>query len=220
MLIQELPVATKSSKTQRVDPIDPVRTQLIDARRSQILEAATRVFASKGFHAATIRDIAREAGIADGTIYLYFKSKPDLLLGILHQLNESNSRQADLAQSLEGDVRSFFARYVGHRLTVMEENLPAFRALLPDILINAELRDRYLHEIIEPSFRIAEPMLQQWVDTGAVRPVNVALALRAVSGTFLGMLILRMLGDATVEKMWSELPELLTQMIFDGLKLE
>lgn len=217
MLIQELPVTAKSSKSQRVDPI---QAQLIDARRSQILEAATRVFASKGFHAATIRDIAREAGIADGTIYIYFKSKPDLLLGILHQLNESNSRQADLAQSLEGDVRSFFVRYVGHRLTVMEENLPAFRALLPDILINAELRDRYLREIIEPSFRIAEPMLQQWVDTGAIRPVNVPLALRAVSGTFLGMLLLRMLGDTTVEKMWSQLPELLTQMIFDGLTLE
>ncbi len=40
----------------------------IDRRRAQILEAASRVFARKGFHRTTVREVAREAGIADGTI--------------------------------------------------------------------------------------------------------------------------------------------------------
>ncbi|MCP3951353.1 MAG: TetR/AcrR family transcriptional regulator [Desulfobacterales bacterium] len=45
-----------------------------------ILEAAIKVFAQQGFHQATISQIAREAGVADGTIYLYFKNKEDILV--------------------------------------------------------------------------------------------------------------------------------------------
>jgi len=46
----------------------------------QILEAAIKVFAEQGFHQATISQIAREAGVADGTIYLYFKNKEDIMV--------------------------------------------------------------------------------------------------------------------------------------------
>lgn len=46
----------------------------------RILEAAVKVFAEKGFHQSTISQIAREAGVADGTIYLYFKNKDDILV--------------------------------------------------------------------------------------------------------------------------------------------
>ena len=199
---------------------DPIQAQLVDARRNQILDAATQVFAKKGFHGATIRQIAQQAGIADGTIYIYFQNKPDLLLGILNRLNETERRATDLRQGLTGDFRGFFVRYVRHRLTVMEENLRAFQAVLPDILANAELRERYLREVIEPSFKLAEPVMQAWIATAVIRPGNVALMLRAVSGMFLGMLVLRMMGDTTVEKMWSELPEFLTGIFFDGLLQE
>jgi len=53
---------------------DTVQELHIAARRNQILEAAASVFAAKGFHPTTIKDIAKEAGIADGTIYNYFES--------------------------------------------------------------------------------------------------------------------------------------------------
>jgi TetR/AcrR family fatty acid metabolism transcriptional regulator len=51
-----------------------------EARRRAILESAVRVFAENGFFAARIRDIAAGAGVAEGTIYLYFDGKDDLLL--------------------------------------------------------------------------------------------------------------------------------------------
>ena len=46
----------------------------------QILEAAVKVFARQGFHQSTVAQIAKEAGVADGTIYLYFKNKNDILV--------------------------------------------------------------------------------------------------------------------------------------------
>lgn len=54
-------------------------------KRNLITEAAIEVFADKGFHQARVSDIAKRAGVADGTIYLYFKSKEDLLLSIFEQ---------------------------------------------------------------------------------------------------------------------------------------
>jgi TetR/AcrR family transcriptional regulator, fatty acid metabolism regulator protein len=61
-------------------------------KRERILVAAERIFARHGFFAARVSEIAREAGVADGTIYLYFKSKDDLLISLfenrMKQVNE------------------------------------------------------------------------------------------------------------------------------------
>ena len=54
-------------------------------KRNRILQAAVKVFAEKGFYVARVSDVAREAGVADGTIYLYFASKGDLLRGLFEE---------------------------------------------------------------------------------------------------------------------------------------
>ena len=54
-----------------------------DARRAQLLEAAKRVFAARGYRAANIADICEEAGVARGTIYQYFRNKRDVLIALL-----------------------------------------------------------------------------------------------------------------------------------------
>lgn len=58
--------------------IDPMKQN--SEKYLRILEAAIKVFAEQGFHQSTISQIAREAGVADGTIYLYFKNKDDILV--------------------------------------------------------------------------------------------------------------------------------------------
>src|SRR4029079_7220482 len=122
-----------------------VQALLIDARRTQILDAATNVFAEKGFHDATIRQVAQRAGIADGTIYLYFANKTELLLGILNRLNESEHRARDLG-AVTGDFRTSFIAYLRNRLTRMDEIFRTFHAVLPDLIANPELRARYASE--------------------------------------------------------------------------
>ena len=57
-------------------------------RRNTIIRAAITVIAEKGFHKTKIIDIARQAGVADGTIYLYFKNKDDLLIKIFEEILE------------------------------------------------------------------------------------------------------------------------------------
>src|SRR5205823_9371335 len=132
---------------------DPIQELVKKARRNQILDAATKVFAEKGFHPSTIKDIAREAGIANGTIYNYFENKTALMLGILDRMNESDRRDEDFSKFTEGDFRSFMKTYLRHRLTVLKaDNFEVFKVVVSEILVNQELRELYYRKIVEPTF--------------------------------------------------------------------
>jgi TetR/AcrR family transcriptional regulator, fatty acid metabolism regulator protein len=66
----------------------PEPTRAGGDKRERILDAAERIFGQRGFFAARVSEIAREAGVADGTIYLYFKSKDDLLISLFESRME------------------------------------------------------------------------------------------------------------------------------------
>ena len=72
-----MPVATSTRR--------PARSQKTGDKRDLILRAATKLFARRGFFNAQVADVAREAGIAAGTVYLYFQSKDDLLISIFER---------------------------------------------------------------------------------------------------------------------------------------
>ena len=84
-------------------------------KRERILVAAERIFARHGFFAARVSDIAREAGVADGTIYLYFKSKDDLLISLfenrMKQVND-RLRQAIADRPPTEQLRAFVHTYL------------------------------------------------------------------------------------------------------------
>ncbi len=199
---------------------DPIQEILVSARREQILDAATTVFAEKGFHRATIKDIARQAGIADGTIYTYFASKTEVLLGILHRLNESSERAQHFASGSEQDIRTFFTAYVRQRISLLWPNAQVFQAVLPELLANAELRQQYYDQVLVPTFKLGEHYFQMQREEGNLRQIDLPLTARAIAGTLLGLLVLQLLGDQEIATRWQELPEVLTTLLFDGLKPE
>jgi AcrR family transcriptional regulator len=200
------------------DTHDPIQELLITARHNQILDAATKVFAEKGFHRATIKDIARVAGIADGTIYTYFPSKTDVLLGILNRLNESTEREQHFALEGEQDVRSFFTAYLRQRMSLLWPNAEVFQAVLPEMLANAELRELYYQQVLAPTFNIAEHYFDMQSKEGQLRQVDVPLTVRAIAGMLFGLLMIQLLGDEEITARWEELPGVLTTLLFDGLK--
>ena len=72
-----MPVATPARRAPR--------SQHTGDKRDLILKAATKLFARRGFFNAQVADVAREAGVAAGTVYLYFQSKDDLLISIFER---------------------------------------------------------------------------------------------------------------------------------------
>jgi TetR/AcrR family fatty acid metabolism transcriptional regulator len=84
-------------------------------KRERILVAAERIFARHGFFAAKVADVAKEAGVADGTIYLYFKSKDDLLISLFERrMLEVNTalRAATDGKPPREQLRAFVRTYL------------------------------------------------------------------------------------------------------------
>ncbi|GAB4192039.1 MAG: TetR/AcrR family transcriptional regulator [Roseiflexaceae bacterium] len=192
--------------------------QVAALRRAQILDAATNVFAEKGFHRSTIRDVARAAGVADGTIYNYFANKTALLVGILDRITEPERRGDSLAAMGQGDLRAFFRDYFRQRLSALGgSGLKGLRVVISEMLVDAELRQNYVERVVAPSAVVAEPHFQRLLEGGQLHPGDTPLLLRAISGMFLGLIVQRLLGDPQLEAEWERLPDLLTTLLLDGL---
>lgn len=72
----------QSKRKNAVQAIEPAEEKSRNGKREAILRAAAQVFAQSGYFNAKVSDVARKAGVADGTVYLYFKNKDDLLTSI------------------------------------------------------------------------------------------------------------------------------------------
>ena len=196
---------------------DEVRDLVVRARREQILGAATRVFAKKGFSRATTREVARTAGVSEGTIYNYFEDKDALLLAILDRLNETERRAAAFEEGMATDFRGFLEQYLRRRMSLIWENREVFRAVLSEMLVNAELRERYLQHVVDPTMKIAEENFRVRMEQGEARETDAPLAMRSVAGAVLGVLVMGLLGDEEIYSRWEEVPDVLARLLIHGL---
>ena len=193
----------------------------IPAKRGQILDAAALVFAEKGFHPATIRDVARQAGVADGTIYNYFASKSDLLLGIFDRARaaivQANPAPAPGDLSFRGYLRTFLAQPLQ---ALAGQNLPLFRIVVSELMVNAELRERYTAQILVPTLSGAEEYLRAQAQAQglSLRPGLLEDTVRVISGLVLGLLLQFALGDETLQARWDEFPAFVADLIAMGLE--
>ena len=169
-------------------------------RTAELLEAARRLFAEQGFHATTVEDIAAAAGVAKGTVYLYYKSKHDvywaaLERGITELLNEIQTRlEAEAAP--EDKVRAFIAI----KIRYFETNRDFFRIYF------SELGSGFSHPTqMPPQFeqmylqqaRILEAVLQQGIQDKAIREIRTDTAAVAISDLIRGIIVQRLLGWST-----------------------
>lgn len=198
---------------------DPIRDQLLEARRNQILDAAAVVLAEKGFHNATTKEIAATAGVSEGTIYNYFDNKFGLLIGLMSRLAEVDQLPAEMSASVQSDVRDFFVSAFEHRLDRIESGEGLLQAILPEVFVNPDLRRQFYREYVLPITILLERYVEDQVERGRLRPVDVSLTVRALQATFVGLLVLRILGDEALCTGWEQVPELLALVFFEGLSV-
>lgn len=199
---------------------DPVARLRTETRRRQILAAAAEAFAEKGFHRTKVRDVADRAGLAEGTIYNYFGGKDDLLLGLLDALNETDAREDAFAAAERMKPKRFVREYVAHRLDALEPHLDVLRPILSELLVDEDLRQRYLRETVEPTLAMAERYFAARSAAGEIAELDAGLLARAMAGQVLGLALLRMLGDERLARDWDGLATVLPALLLDGLRAD
>ncbi len=117
-------------------------------KRDRILEAAIKVFAAEGFYNAKVSQIAHAAGVADGTIYLYFKSKDDLLINLFEDRMERVNANLREAIDTESSAIARLKRIVSLHLELVEQN----REMAEVISVELRQWSKFIREYSNPKF--------------------------------------------------------------------
>lgn len=119
-----------------------------NAKYEAILESAIKVFARKGFHKSRISEIAAEAAVADGTIYLYFKNKDDILISLFEDKLEQIIRNLRVEIRQEKDPVEKLRKFIQTHLELVNRN--------PDlaVVLQVELRqsNKFMKEYVPAKF--------------------------------------------------------------------
>ena len=159
------------------------RTDRTGDKRSRIVDAAIKIFAEKGFYTARVSAIAREAGVADGTIYLYFENKDDLLIQVFE---ESMDRVIEsLRVALEGatEPSERLRRFIEHHLALVEENRELAEVLTVELRQSAKFMKEHKNPRFAEYLRFAAELVEDGVRAGIFRAdVTPWLLARALFG--------------------------------------
>lgn len=170
--------------------------KVIEDRREQIIDAALRVFARKGFTRATNKDIAREAGITPGLIYYYFDSK-EALFNALIETRSPLSMLRTLPEEMlalppEPLMRLLFKRILS--MVESEEFIGLIRVLLPEVMHgdNPRLADG-INGGIQRAMGLLRSFLDAKIQSGELRPLDSSLTVQVLFGSMVGFVLRRQL---------------------------
>jgi len=188
-------------------------------RRAEILAAAGRVFARKGFERSTTAEIAREAGVAEGTIFRYFPTKKDLLLNLVVSLVMETLPL--LLERIEGkSPEDALKDALRDRLDVIKKSAPLLKVFLAEALFREDLRDKFIREMILRATAQAEAFYRHQQEQGRLRPLNPQIAVRCLVG-MLGIFVIWkefLGGDRYVRFDEEEVLETITTIFLDGVR--
>jgi AcrR family transcriptional regulator len=167
------------------------RPNVSDERKNQIINAAEGVFTEKGFDEARMDDIAEETGLSKGTLYLYFKSKDDLIIAILDRMFQREFKQLE---NLDQAAQSA-ADAIWNMTNLLTKEILSLIRLIPIVyqFLALAFRNKYvqtaLKKYINRYLDILIPIIQRGIDSGEFRKVDareVAVAMGAmIEGTLL-----------------------------------
>ncbi len=169
---------------------------VLEFRKSELLAAARSVFSKKGFHDATIDDIAREAGVAKGTVYLYFESKQKIYLGALRDGIEMLNSEMHAEAAAPALVKDKLRKLIAAKLTFFEEHRDFFQIFQSELgrveATMSECKDLYFEQA-----KIIEKVLQEGIKEGALQKLNARKTAFAITDLSRGIAIQRLLGWST-----------------------
>ena len=135
----------------------------------RILDAAIRVFARKGFYNSTIADVAKIAEVAEGTIYLYFKNKDDLLISIFEHSMDLFIQEAN--KEIEGieDPKEKLKRFVSLHLKLVQKNPELAQVLQIELRQSSKFMKEYEGGKFSDYLNVVRSILEEGQEKGIFR---------------------------------------------------
>ena len=183
----------------------------------QIVDAAVIVIAENGYHQAQVSKIAKEAGVADGTIYLYFKNKEDILISVFREKMAIfvNNVEVILKQDIDTSEKLF--RLIDSHFRILHED--RHLAIVTQLELrqsNKELRLR-INEVLKEYLTLLDAILKEGIVNGALEEgLDIRLARQMVFGTIDETITSWVMNDQKYDLM--KLSPAVHRLIMNGMK--
>lgn len=158
-------------------------------REEEILEAAIKIFSEKGFSAATTSEIAKEAGVAEGTIFRYFKTKKDILIKVMTKVLEILGEKLIIErltklfeENKEKSERDILIIILKDRLELFEKYWDMIKIVATEMQFHKDLREVFINNVVVKGKNVVEAFLSTGVKKGVFREVDTTIALRSLIG--------------------------------------
>lgn len=152
-------------------------------KRSRILKAAVKVFADKGFYNTRVAEIAKKAGVADGTIYLYFKSKDEILIHIFEEEMQHFIEEIRQAVDSETETIARLRTFVKTHLAFVKRNPKLAHVFQLELRQSHKFIKEYTGSKVREYLDIIGELVEAGQRDGTLRPdVHPSLVKRALFG--------------------------------------
>ena len=152
-------------------------------KRNRILQAAIKIFSQKGFFNSKVSEIARSSGVADGTIYLYFKNKEDLLISLFEE--KMGEVVADVRQRISSGAGALakLRIFIDRHMDLLEREAGLIEVLQVELRQSKKFLKDYTPVKFFEYLEVISDILEEGKREGVFRAdLNVSVARRAIFG--------------------------------------
>ncbi len=170
-------------------PMPPPAPATPPSKRERILASGLRLFAYEPYQAVTMDRVADAAGVAKGTLYLYFQSKEDLYLEILSDGLETISRNYASTVDPAAPVKDRLRHAVTLTIQFYNERRDLLRLIYTEEPRMAQARNRLIQGWRDRGVRFFTTLIEEGMQTGAFRPGDALLATHAILGAMRSVML-------------------------------
>ncbi|WP_369810527.1 TetR/AcrR family transcriptional regulator [Guptibacillus hwajinpoensis] len=193
-------------------------------KQKRIVEAAIEMFSEKGFAASSTSEIAKRAGVAEGTIFRHYKTKKELLLAIVTPVMGNLVAPfivKDLEKVLEKDYEfyeEFLEAMVRNRQAFIQKHLPIVRILVQEIPFHEELRRQFIEHVAKDLYARFANIVSHFQEKGELVQMPPSSVVRLTISSILGFFLARYIFLPEHEWNEEEEIEMTIQFIMHGVK--
>jgi len=152
-------------------------------KHQRIIDAALKVFARKGFFNSKVSEIAQEAGVADGTIYLYFKNKDDILISVFETEMKAMISRMKKELSKCDDPLEKIKMFAFQHLNMITENQEWAEVAQVELRQSSKFMREYVKDNLVDYLDIFANIIREGQEKGMINPgINTGIAKRAFFG--------------------------------------
>jgi TetR/AcrR family fatty acid metabolism transcriptional regulator len=140
-----------------------------DDKRRRILDAAVKVFARKGYFGAKVSEIARRADVADGTIYLYFRNKEDILVSLFDEVMSEHIERGRRETLVLADAPARLRAIAVHHLRLFGGNRDLAVVFQVELRHSTRFLERFTSSWLQDYFALLADVIEQGKREGSLR---------------------------------------------------